>query len=210
MKKDKCEIGKNIKILRTTHNYSQKEFADLIGTTQTSLSLYETGSKIPPSEILLKIASSFDVSLDWLCNNKISNHFMTGQDVIDMFLELRGVFNYNITASKCKLVESNSNGEVLYNYLTEIQITTQKPLRDKTDLSDDYFDEGDFTDFFEEFNDLQKKLKTIDDIDIRKNYYELWMEKKRQFYTKLRVFSDDWYTQALIENWHDSIDKSVE
>lgn len=56
-----------IKKLRQMNNLNQASFAKLIGTNQSTLSAYENGDRLPPFEILLSLATEFQVSLDWLC-----------------------------------------------------------------------------------------------------------------------------------------------
>lgn len=98
----KNKIGENIRVLRKSLKMCQKEFADQIETTQTSLSLYETGSKIPPSEILLKIADCCGISLDWLCGIKPTCHFVTGEDVLDIFWRSKIFWDGKLTLSTMK------------------------------------------------------------------------------------------------------------
>lgn len=56
-----------LKRLRAEKNMSQKEFSDLVGITQQTLSGYETGKMKPPFEVLVNISKNTSVSLDWLC-----------------------------------------------------------------------------------------------------------------------------------------------
>lgn len=79
---DKIRIGKNIKKAREAKNMNQKEFAQIIGVTQSNLSSYERGN-IPTLDKLLKIANAADVSLDWLCNHHSSP---TLKDLLMWFL----------------------------------------------------------------------------------------------------------------------------
>nr|DAK89255.1 MAG TPA: Helix-turn-helix XRE-family like protein [Caudoviricetes sp.] len=56
-----------LKELRSSLNLTQKEFAERIGASTVSISSYEIGAKTPSLEMLLTIAKTFNVSLDWLC-----------------------------------------------------------------------------------------------------------------------------------------------
>lgn len=52
-------IGFTLQKLRKNHNIRQNELADLIGVTQTYISLIEKGKKIPSIPVLLKISDVF-------------------------------------------------------------------------------------------------------------------------------------------------------
>jgi transcriptional regulator with XRE-family HTH domain len=52
--------------LRHQRDLSMKEFGELIGVAESSVSLYETGKRQPDYEMLKKIADFFDVSIDYL------------------------------------------------------------------------------------------------------------------------------------------------
>jgi methanogenic corrinoid protein MtbC1 len=60
------ELSTQIKSLRKLNGYTQKEFADLLGVGQATVSNYEKGIRVPDTEKLAKIASIFEVTLDYL------------------------------------------------------------------------------------------------------------------------------------------------
>ena len=55
-----------IKELRVLNNVSQSEIAKILNTSQKSVSNYENGKTEPTIEILKKLASFYDVSIDFL------------------------------------------------------------------------------------------------------------------------------------------------
>ena len=55
-----------IKELRLARNMTQKELADMLGVDRTAIVKYETGKNGPTSEILIKLAKIFNVSLEYL------------------------------------------------------------------------------------------------------------------------------------------------
>ena len=59
-------IGKNLKRLRTEYNITQKELADYLGVTPKAVSFYELDQRMPPPELILKIADRFNVTIDFL------------------------------------------------------------------------------------------------------------------------------------------------
>ena len=59
-------IKERIKKLRQEHNMTQGELAEKIGIHQKQVSSYERGRNTPSTEILIKLAEVFNVSLDYL------------------------------------------------------------------------------------------------------------------------------------------------
>lgn len=55
-----------IKILREQHGMKQRELAEELGISQNTLSTWETGRYEPDAEMLKRIASVFNVSVDYL------------------------------------------------------------------------------------------------------------------------------------------------
>lgn len=62
-------LGGRIKKLREKAGITQKKLAERLHISNTTLSQYESGQRIPSDEIKLKIADYFDVSLDFLFGN---------------------------------------------------------------------------------------------------------------------------------------------
>lgn len=60
-------FGERIRAVRKKDGYSQKEFSSLLDIPQSTLSAYETDKMHPTVFSLTKIATTFNVSLDWLC-----------------------------------------------------------------------------------------------------------------------------------------------
>lgn len=69
---EKKRIGKRIRFVRDyILEENQRVFASRLGTTQKSLSLWESGKILPPTEILVKISKETEEkgnkkSVDWL------------------------------------------------------------------------------------------------------------------------------------------------
>lgn len=55
-----------LRILRESIGYTQKELADALGVDRTAIGKYETGASGAKGEMLIKIASFFHVSTDYL------------------------------------------------------------------------------------------------------------------------------------------------
>jgi len=60
------DIHNRIRQLRQERQWSQAELAEKVGIRQKQISAYETGVNNPSTEILIKLAEAFDVSLDYL------------------------------------------------------------------------------------------------------------------------------------------------
>ena len=56
--------------LRTTNDLTQKELADILNIERSTLSSYETGRRYPTISVLIRIADTFDVSVDYLLGRK--------------------------------------------------------------------------------------------------------------------------------------------
>ena len=62
-------ISQRIKELRLENKLTQKELSDFLGLTPKMISFYELGQRVPPSDIILKLADKFKVSTDYLLGN---------------------------------------------------------------------------------------------------------------------------------------------
>ena len=67
------KFARRIKQLRAENNLTQKQFAEIFGMKQNSVSSYENGIRMPENKLLFEIANYFNVSGDWLSGNDISN-----------------------------------------------------------------------------------------------------------------------------------------
>jgi transcriptional regulator with XRE-family HTH domain len=59
-------IGKKIKNLREKNNISRENFANAVEISQSALSMYENGQRIPRDEVKLRIARFFNTSIEEL------------------------------------------------------------------------------------------------------------------------------------------------
>lgn len=87
------KLSTRIKELRISLGMTQASFAESIGTSQNALSGYETKDRIPSYEILVSIATKYNVSLDWLCglsdNKSIDNLPQTLGDILRMIFAMQ-------------------------------------------------------------------------------------------------------------------------
>lgn len=59
---------KRLRDLREDSDLNQTEMAKILGTSQTCYSKYETGENDVPTEILIKLADFYKVSVDYILN----------------------------------------------------------------------------------------------------------------------------------------------
>ena len=60
------DIGKRIKEIRLEQGLSQEKFGKILSVSQDTVSLWEKGKSLPMTELLIAIATKFDVSVDYI------------------------------------------------------------------------------------------------------------------------------------------------
>ena len=79
------DFGNTLKKLRLQAGLTQKQLADKMGVTKAVISYYELQERYPSPEVLIKLASIFHVSTDYLLgldkNNTIDLAGLTDDDV---------------------------------------------------------------------------------------------------------------------------------
>ena len=60
------DLGYRIRVTRTQRGISQSELAKRINKSKSAVCGYESNAQIPPSEVLVSIATVLNVSLDYL------------------------------------------------------------------------------------------------------------------------------------------------
>lgn len=64
---NKTNIGKRLKKIRKKNNYSQLMLANILNTTHSTISAYESGKNLILTDFAIKITKEFNISLDYLC-----------------------------------------------------------------------------------------------------------------------------------------------
>lgn len=59
-------FNKRLRQMRMKRNFTQQKLADTLGIALRSYQCYETGTRTPNYELLILIADTLDVSLDYL------------------------------------------------------------------------------------------------------------------------------------------------
>lgn len=73
-------IFRRIRDLREDHDFSQREIAEKLGTTQRTYSYYETGQHVIPPEILIQLADFYGVTVDYLLGRSDVPNWDGGND----------------------------------------------------------------------------------------------------------------------------------
>ena len=91
-------FGERLKTLRNTvMNMTQKEFSELLGIPQPTLSAYESGRNKPSVDVLISLSDKCNVSIDWLCGKDNASHMSTLGDLAGMLFDL-----FNMKQISCK------------------------------------------------------------------------------------------------------------
>lgn len=64
-------MGEKIKQLRNAHHLTQEQLSERLGLTKSVISAYETSLRYPSYDVLIKLASMFRVSTDFLLGSEI-------------------------------------------------------------------------------------------------------------------------------------------
>ncbi len=83
----------NLKLLRKEKGISQQQLADIIGVTQQSINKYENHKIEPDIDTLIRLASFFDTSIDYL----------VGHSSVRRIIE--DVSRYDLNADETQLME---------------------------------------------------------------------------------------------------------
>lgn len=60
-------IGSRLQTIRKKFNLTQTDLAEMLNTSQSTISAYENGKTIILTAFALEIVEKYDISLDWLC-----------------------------------------------------------------------------------------------------------------------------------------------
>lgn len=63
-------VGKRLAEVREKNNLTLRKLADVLNTTSSTLSAYETGKVLIQTSFAITICTQYNVSLDWLCGRK--------------------------------------------------------------------------------------------------------------------------------------------
>lgn len=150
-------ISSRIKELRSTMGLTQKQFAELINVSAVSVSSYESEAKTPSLDMIINIATTCNVSIDWLCGlsdrKSLSNNFTTYSDV------------FHLLADICTTKYRNGKSTVLF------------PTIDN-DMPDTLFVASEDANFYAFFNEYRKMYELYIAGTIDQDVYRFWLQKE--------------------------------
>lgn len=117
-------FGERLKNLRSViMQKTQKEFSEIMGIPQPTLSAYESGRNKPTVDVLINISQKCHVSIDWLCGNDNATDFHSLGDIMNVLFSL-----YEVNEFSCKTIihdkiDSEVNGETNDALRNWIQVT---------------------------------------------------------------------------------------
>lgn len=111
-----------LKDLRLKHGLSQEDLGKIIGVGRTTISMYESGNIVPRQEGLLKIASYFDVSVDYLTGISSSKEAETSSPyLLRLDKELKDLDEKLLNAADSSVSVLYQNHELQPNQLNIIE-----------------------------------------------------------------------------------------
>lgn len=95
-------IGKNIRVLRGLKKLSQEQLADELDITRPRLAAYEESRNEPPVDLIIKIATYFQISIDALMRGDLSH---TSPDTLMKIGKNRILFPIKVDSENNDLIE---------------------------------------------------------------------------------------------------------
>ena len=100
-------VGDRIREIRG--DMSQREFAEKLGISQSSISGYEKNTRLPDYDIIRKICSEFTVSADWIIIGKQTserneNYALLEKDYLQLLVKYKQLDKF-VFKLRCSLVE---------------------------------------------------------------------------------------------------------
>lgn len=77
------DIGKKIKLLRISHDFTQEELSEKVDVSVTSVRCWEYGSKLPSANALAALSKVFNTSTDELLGLTFSDYRNESLDISD-------------------------------------------------------------------------------------------------------------------------------
>lgn len=73
-------LSTKLKSARTNSGLTRKQISTLIGVSESMIGHYETGERLPSLNILVKLASHYKVSIDYLLDHDTSSNNLVSLD----------------------------------------------------------------------------------------------------------------------------------
>lgn len=66
------QMAANLRRLRTDHNYTQTQIAEMLNISRQAYSNYETGKRIPDLDMVIRLADIYHVTLEQIITQNLS------------------------------------------------------------------------------------------------------------------------------------------
>lgn len=187
-------FGQRINELRKENGLTQKQFADELNLSTTTVASWEKEVKKPSFEVLILISEKFNVSLDWLCETKKQNEFevKTWSDIIRM---LYAVISCKHIPGKLSFLEDKKGVDRVSlsfaEYLAEPDYYPDEagaPKNKYTELNSliGAIDEDNSFVFespiYKFFNNYSRMKKLVDENAIDNEIFDMWLSKSLEKY----------------------------
>ncbi len=97
--------GKKLKILRESHNMTQKSLGTILNRAESTISMWERGEREMDQETLLKVSKLFNVSIDYLIGNSTEENNCKDIEDVDFKFALYGEVKNFTEEMKKELIE---------------------------------------------------------------------------------------------------------
>lgn len=94
------QVSKNIRYLRRLHDYTQEEFAEILGIKRSSLGAYEEGRAVPNFNTLMQLGKLFSLTIEQIVSSDISTIILEPKKIL-------------IDVEGDDILEENDNKELL-------------------------------------------------------------------------------------------------
>lgn len=109
-------FGERLRQLRTQDlHLSQKEFSEIIGIPQSTLSSYESGKIKPTIDVVISISQTFSVSIDWLCGRETTVKVNSLGALMECFFEIFEVEDIELKADIDNTFEEDAAGNPVFH-----------------------------------------------------------------------------------------------
>ena len=114
-------LGNRIKQLRREHGLTQEEFGKKYNIKKSTVSQYESGISRPDDELKKRIASDFNVSIDWLLGlseyktpvDRISQAIGSDEELLAFWEETKDRENVQLLFKQIRVMSDKDINQVL-------------------------------------------------------------------------------------------------
>ena len=99
------ELGHRLKVERVKKNLTQKQVAKRVNVEAPTISGYETGNVTPPIDMLIKLASVYNVSIDFLVGIELKRTILVDYLEEDQIIAIESI----VEAFRKKNADDRSN-----------------------------------------------------------------------------------------------------